>query len=59
VVTGHDAVITHLLCLPPDEMEAIAKRAVPDIDWKGVVVGPPIPPPLFYKLQGAVVGRRS
>jgi hypothetical protein len=59
VITGHDAVVTHLLCLPPEEMEAIARRAVPEIDWKGVVVGPPIPPPLFYKLQGAVIGRRT
>jgi hypothetical protein len=59
VVTGHDAVVTHLLCLTPEEMEAIATRAAPDLDWRGFLVGPPIPPPFFHKLQGAVVGRRS
>ncbi len=58
VVTGHDAVISYLLSLSPQDMEALARRAVPDLEWKGEFVGPPIPPPLFEKLQGAVIGRR-
>lgn len=56
VVTGHDAVVSHILSQTPEEMEAVARRAVPGIEWKGVAIGPPLPPPLFYKLQGAVLG---
>jgi len=59
VVTGHDAVVSHLLSQTPAQMEAIARRAVPELHWESSLVGPPLPPPLFYKLQGAVIGRRS
>jgi hypothetical protein len=57
LVTGHDAVVSHILSHTPAEMEAVARKAVPRLDWRGVEVGPPVPPPFFYRLQGAVIGR--
>lgn len=57
VITGHDAVITHLLCLPVEEMEKIARKAVPNLNWRKMIVGPPIPAPFLHKLQTAVIGR--
>lgn len=58
-ITGHDAVITHLLCLPPEEMELIAKKSAPTMSWTSGIVGPPLPPPLFYRQQGAVIGHHN
>lgn len=57
-LTGHDAVVTHLLCLVPEEMKAVARKAVPELAWESMVVGSPLPPPFIHKQQGAVIGRR-
>lgn len=58
VIVGHDAIISHLLSINPVEIKQIAEEAVPDFYWQSKVIGPPIPPPFFHKLQVTVIGRR-
>ena len=58
-ITGHDAVITHLLCLPPEKMKTLVNEAASGLNWKVETVGPPIPKPFFHKLQVAAIGRLS
>lgn len=59
-ITGHDAVVTHLLCLKPEEVRAVTHQAAPDLAWTiNNQMGPPLPPPLFYRQQVAAVGRRQ
>ncbi|MBU1088838.1 hypothetical protein KKA02_03100 [Patescibacteria group bacterium] len=56
-ITGHDAVVTHLLCLPSDRIGQIAQNAVPELIWKVDVVKS-APSFVFPPQQVAAIGRK-
>lgn len=58
IIVGHDAIVSHLLCVNPVEIKQIAEEAVPYLYWQSKVIGPPIPSPFFHKLQVTVIGRK-
>lgn len=59
VIVGHDAIVTHLLCENPVNLTKIAAEASPAYYWQSKIIGPPLPSPLFHKLQITIIGRRK
>ena len=55
--TGHDSVVTHLLCSPPDRLREVAEEAGTGLRWEVEIEKPPIGAPFLYPLQVRAIGR--
>jgi len=56
-VTFSQAIITYLLCDPPEKVEQLVNESVPGLDWKMKIIPTP-PPPFCYPLELTAQGRR-
>lgn len=57
-VAGSQAIITYLLCDPPEEVKKHAEKSVPNIKWDVSVMSTP-PPPLCYPLELIAIGHKK